>query len=1056
MKKIILITITIIALFQLAGAQPDSSHAFKMLRSNLISGLIPDIDDAYGVAFRDFNQDGYPDIYLVCFRNLNRLLINNGGIIPFIDRTVYSGVAGYLMSHGETNLEVAANAADYDNDGKADIFLAGWGKTSKLFRNLERVVFEDVTANMEIQGIIDANQGLWLDADNDGYLDLYITDEHYSNRLLINKRNGFFKETIWTESFLDTAKSQGSCAGDFDLDGDIDIYVANWAAEDYFLINNGEALFDLVKLDLPTLKQKYVSNSAARADIDNDGDLDLLVATKNGYVFFYKNESAGGQLKFKEITDHPFYEIGKNIYGFLLQDFNQDGWVDCFIAIQGSNRLYLNDGGGGFEKNYDTDGRDARSTGSAAADFDQDGDLDIFVSNRDALSEVYLNPTNKQNFIKLRLTGVRSNRDALGSKVYFYAGEDTNRILIGYREVGANCGYLSSVDPVVHFGAGNHKSIDVEIIFPSGKEVKESNLTPGNIYEISEYGILTSELYFALNTLRFQASRPVFWGNLVLIMLLLILAYGYIQYGGKRYQWSAGGVTTQLSIWFVVALGIIILFRKSDMHFILLALNGVTIFGVIIAVGYSEHWRNLQKRRTRFRAILQSLSGQMINIHNNEELYQSLLKTISKHEEIKRANLLLIQSNKIIVNQISAAPQNQSLKNYQLSKSQTYKIFQKKIINRNSTHEFNNLFEALSVNILLPIKRDKTIFGLICVDMDNSASHLNQEDLQLILTIANQTAIAIENNNYIEESAKLIKKLTAAQIREKYLKRLEQTNKELDQKNLELTRLFKELQQKEAQLIHSEKMASLGQLVAGISHELNNPISFIYANTQALKEYIENLESLWADLNFDKKNKTHADFENIINELKSIITDNIDGSRSVKELVLNLKNFSRLDQAEWKEAHLAAGVESSLKILKPQLSDQIEVITQFDADPLIFCNPGQLNQVFINLISNAIQALKGSSKIFIKTMISDNNLIIKVQDTGTGISKKVISKIFDPFFTTKDVNKGTGLGLTISYSIIQKHGGRLTVESEQGKGSVFTIHLPLKTNQKYLSRCIGE
>ncbi|HHE54304.1 MAG TPA: VCBS repeat-containing protein, partial [Caldithrix abyssi] len=213
--------------------------AFRLLQSNLISGLIPDIDDAYGVAFLDFNQDRYPDIYITCFRNLNRLLINNGGIIPFIDRTIYSGLGGDLMQKGQTNLELAASVADYDNDGLPDLFLAGWGKTLRLFKNLGNVRFQDVTTSLNLHGFVDANQGIWFDANQDGFLDLYITDEHYSNRLLMNQKNGRFLEQIWTEDFLDSATSQGAFAADFDEDGDQDLYVCNWFAPDYLLLNDG-------------------------------------------------------------------------------------------------------------------------------------------------------------------------------------------------------------------------------------------------------------------------------------------------------------------------------------------------------------------------------------------------------------------------------------------------------------------------------------------------------------------------------------------------------------------------------------------------------------------------------------------------------------------------------------------------------------------------------------------------------------------------------------------------------------------------------------------------
>jgi len=1030
----------LIALGSFLWAQEDSAP-FKMLESHLITGLIPDIDDAYGVAFRDFNNDGYPDIYLVCFRNLNRLLINNGGIIPFIDRTIHSGLGGYLMTRGESNLELGSCVADYDNDGKPDIFLAGWGKTHKLFRNLGNLVFEDATANLNLQGIVDANQGIWFDANNDGYLDLYLTDEHHTNRFFINNANGFFSEALWTETFIDSAISQGGCAADFNNDGFMDLYIANWRSRDYLLINDGKGLFRRVDLPLPTLQEIYDSNSAAVGDIDNDGDLDLFVATKEGRVFLYRNHSTDQQLQFTYDADHSFFFENEDAYGVLLEDFNNDGWLDCFFSLFGENRLYLNDQTGGFLSDFSSDRRSAQSTGAAAADLDLDGDMDIFVANKDEFSRIYLNPTNNDRFISIRLTGVVSNRDAIGTKVYFYDSEDSLRNLIGFREVSAQCGYLSSSEPTIHFGTGEYRSLDIKIVYPSGKVMEINGLKPGRRYQFAEYNLAISTTIFALNTIRYHISRSEFWINLFLFLIFLMIIWIHVYLGINRFQWQTVGMATQLIIWFTVSAIIFTLFRKTPLETILIALNAVSLFGVLVISGYSEHMRSLRRRRAQYRKQLQAISDQMINIHDNRELFQQLITTIASHDDIKTAFILFNHENSALD---LYKPDGEIIPAfYSLSQDVYRKILTRNRIDKDRDHLLPDLFGKLQVNSLLPVKRENALYGMIAIDMKNRDSHVNQEDFQLLQTIANQTAIAIANNNYIEESARLIKKLTEAEIREEYLKQLEKTNRELDQKNAELTRLFKELQEKEAQLIHSEKMASLGQLVAGISHELNNPISFIYANSQSLQDYLKAIEELWASMTSSQKDKREDDFGRIIDELRSIIADNIRGSRSVKELVLDLKNFSRLDQAQWKDAQLVSGIESSLRILQAQMRPDIEIIRDFRADPLLFCNPGQLNQVFINVISNAIQALEGKGTITIRTYVQGDQLNIEFEDSGKGIPKEILPRIFDPFFTTKDVNEGSGLGLSISYSIVKKHNGSLLVDSTPGKGSKFTIVLPL-------------
>ena len=305
-------------------------------------------------------------------------------------------------------------------------------------------------------------------------------------------------------------------------------------------------------------------------------------------------------------------------------------------------------------------------------------------------------------------------------------------------------------------------------------------------------------------------------------------------------------------------------------------------------------------------------------------------------------------------------------------------------------------------------------------------------------------AIALENIAYIRQSNEMIKKITAAQLREQYMHDLEQTNASLDIKNRELQKLYNELKNTQTQLIHSEKMASLGQLVAGISHELNNPISFIYANVKQLKTYLQRIEGLLKKE--DGSDVSNMDIKQsmpeLLPDLKGLIDDTIQGSRIIKELVENLRKFSHLDQAEWKRSNIHEGIETSLMILKPQLKDRIEIIKAYKAEGMIDCNIGQLNQVFLNCLANAAQAIPGKGTIRIRTYEKKQNLLIEITDDGIGMSDEVLKKIFDPFFTTKDVGYGTGLGMSISYSIIKNHGGKIEVISEVGKGSTFTITLP--------------
>ena len=461
----------------------------------------------------------------------------------------------------------------------------------------------------------------------------------------------------------------------------------------------------------------------------------------------------------------------------------------------------------------------------------------------------------------------------------------------------------------------------------------------------------------------------------------------------------------------------------------------MAILSTIFLTLYSENFLRQRRKREEIHQMLSSLSETIINIHDNQKLAEELVSAFIKHPAIKSSAFYLISPDKMIECIYSSSGNGKSFK---LSDQDSTLLMESRIKNLEDLSFKKEL--SPDANIILPAKRMGNLYGIISINMPKSNSAINQRDLEQLSSIAGQAAIAIENNRYIEETADLIEQLTSKKIREEYIERLEKTNHELDEKNKALERLFRELQDKEAQLIHSEKMASLGQLVAGISHELNNPISFIYSNMKVITDYISDLNNHLKEI---KNNTLKNQIQSILSELNEIIEDSANGSKVLKDIVQNLKNFSRLDQAEWKEARLSEIIDSCLKIVKPQIPDHITIETNLEADPAFYCNPGQLNQVFLNLITNALQAVTEKGSIKIHSKIIDAHLYIEVKDDGPGIPEGIIKKIFDPFFTTKPVNKGTGLGLSISYSIIQKHKGELSVKSSKFSGTTFTIKLPL-------------
>ena len=283
---------------------------------------------------------------------------------------------------------------------------------------------------------------------------------------------------------------------------------------------------------------------------------------------------------------------------------------------------------------------------------------------------------------------------------------------------------------------------------------------------------------------------------------------------------------------------------------------------------------------------------------------------------------------------------------------------------------------------------------------------------------------------------------------------------DLEGRNAELARSKAELERLQAQLVHSEKMASLGQLAAGIAHELNNPAGFIYSNMAALPECVKRVEAVFSSFERASLNREDAarvaaakidgDYANVLKDLESIAVDSYSGAERIRDIVQNLRLFSRLDEAEIKQVDLHEGIESSIRLLSQYYSSPLITLKrEYGAVPPIECYAGQLNQVWMNLLVNAAQALgESGGEVCIRTAANGNMASVGISDTGKGIAPEHLHRIFDPFFTTKAVGEGTGLGLSISHGIVARHGGTLTVDSILGHGATFKVSLPvhIKTN----------
>ena len=352
--------------------------------------------------------------------------------------------------------------------------------------------------------------------------------------------------------------------------------------------------------------------------------------------------------------------------------------------------------------------------------------------------------------------------------------------------------------------------------------------------------------------------------------------------------------------------------------------------------------------------------------------------------------------------------------------------------------------------LCLPIMHQGKITSILYLENNLVTAAFTQERIELLNLLSGQISVSIAN----------------AQVYETLEEKVKERTTEVVQQKEQVEQALLKLQKAQQQLVESEKMASLGQLTAGIAHEINNPINFVTSSVGSLKLDFQDLKDLLdtyketdnADeaLAILKKGQEFSktiDKDFLMVEIGQLIASIQEGANRTAEIVGELRNFSRLDDDAIKFVDLHSGLESTLTLLKNKLSTRIKIKKNYGVLPKVQCFPGKINQVFVNILANSIQAMEKDEPgkemvIIITTFLEDDQVKISIKDNGPGMSPDLQNKIFDPFFTTKDVGEGTGLGLSVSYGIVQRHHGKIFVNSAPGKGAEFIISLPIKQNEK--------
>ena len=512
---------------------------FKQLTFNSTAKII---DDEYGVIAADFDNDGWTDIFTCGLFEQEHLYMNHKNMV-FVEKK------HALRQSGNPNddfkeLNLGACAGDLDNDGYTDLYLCTLNGKNKIYKNINGKYFVDYSVNTGGTGKSDdrTNAAIMGDIDNDGDLDIFITNEYSTNRLFINNGAGIFKEITHKAGLESIEGGNSATFGDIDNDGDIDLYVTNWSSENKLYQNQyaqtGKIRFIDITQSSHTGGLAYAkSNAAVFSDLDNDGDLDLFVSNRKLSNKLYINTKNG---IFIDKTESLIGRDSDTSYGVVIADFDGDSYKDIYVSNVGKNRFYKNNKGfftdqtsqyGALIKGY--------STGSATADFDQDGDIDLYIANYVGSGSTLLqNIGNNPNSIIINVAGNANNTRAIGTKIYVYATDNNQEKLLWFDEIRTGTGYVSENDFQKIIPIQDFKKVQIKLIFPNGISKEYKNISAGShlyIHDLSGFSQLIARVKHAIFR-NFYDPLELYGLIKWIFVLLMVTIFGFMLQ--KKHLWK--------------------------------------------------------------------------------------------------------------------------------------------------------------------------------------------------------------------------------------------------------------------------------------------------------------------------------------------------------------------------------------------------------------------------------------------------------------------------------------------------------------------------------------